>query len=114
MTDLKPGQRVSVTFTGTVRTPGTGHLWIENDGGPSNLIPNGQITPLDPANWPPQVGDIWELDGYEYAAKQARRGRPGKIFVVSVDDREDGFYLTDSRADEFKNSSPTLLRRRGE
>jgi hypothetical protein len=32
------------------------------------------IEKLDPLNWPPQPGDVWEIDGYEYVAVREYEG----------------------------------------
>lgn len=77
------------------------------------------ITPLDPENWPPQVGDIWEADGKEYVA-HANAIDPTSVVVCPIersssigpwwDDK--GPQADGSLFGNFKALGPTLVRRR--
>jgi hypothetical protein len=116
MTEYRKGQRVKVEFEGTVACVFQDgiHLGVYQDGaismgsGISVLIPATSITLLDPPDWPPQEGDIWEAEGREYFVR-ANADYDCKDRTVQV--REDGRLVY--RLDDFKALNPTPVRRRG-
>ena len=110
MTEYQKGQRVRVEVEGTIsavmadgsfaiaNVPGTR---FKDDG---LLNPKVTVTPLDPPDWPPQVGDIWEADGEEWFAAWSM----GNLVMVPAGEGC-SFIL-----DEFKALQPVLVRRRGQ
>lgn len=113
MTDFKKGDRVRVEFEGEVNIPRntTGRITIATTSGwlvhlPLESESAIKITLVDPQNWPPQPGDIWEGDGKEWFA---RTPRIETMFLVP-DDQSTAAYT----ADEFRELNPVLVRRRGQ
>lgn len=115
--DFVKGQRVRVSFEGKVKNPdmrvgsvGIGCLTeiLCDDGWTHLVCHNGDaIEPLEPASWPPQLGDIWETGGKEY---YVRRHSMRDDNVICSFDGESSFYQSD--LDAFKALSPRLVRRR--
>ena len=106
MTFVK-GQRVHVEFDGRVSNVRDEYcVTVKTDDAAYMVINVTYITPLDPANWPPQVGDIWEVEGEEYYVRENRRG---EIVIDRFTNLASSFVQ--GRLD-FKSLSPTLVRRR--
>ena len=106
------GQRVKVEYEAIVVSVGAESLHIRRlDKGCMWIgLDKHQVTPLDPADWPPQMGDIWEipkgaLEGYEFFIRQ---DGAGKIFATPQD--LGGLWDLDA----LKNYYPVLVRRRGQ
>jgi hypothetical protein len=83
------GQRVHVEFDGVVyTTPGAGSsgFYVSADdyhGGPS-WVPVSKVRALDPADWPPQPGDLWSnADGELFFAF---KNIAGDIFLLAEKD----------------------------
>lgn len=114
--DLKPGQKVHVEFDAVVGRMTTKGAWVESSAGTTHSIPAEYMTLTDPENWPPQVGDIWELDGVEYVARANRSIRlRGSVVLDAIGVEPNSVYEHDSdRFDDFARSYPTLVRRRGQ
>jgi hypothetical protein len=107
MSELKEGQRVKVELEGVlslvdkegvyVRVPADrsyAHwIWLEH----------AKVTPLDPPDWPPRVGDIWEAEGREWFARITSET---SIFIP--EDNNPSVLLA-----AFKALNPVLVRRRG-
>lgn len=117
----KPGQRVHVEYDGVIdNDPAGGRVVVRDSIGDRHFyIPDDvvTITPAEPANWPPQVGDVWEADGQDWYVRRYY-GTSGTYVIESFDGRNHGNYFTDSpyggSVDEFKERNPVLTRRRGE
>jgi hypothetical protein len=129
MSHPKPGQRVRVEFDGTVTRIEDGWLVVEQDEYPCFehqlwLPVSGDQQPvytqLDPAFWPPQIGDIWEAGGFEYMIRDARSASVTTRRTVGYDK---GYPLVSpldhaaptmrGRFDDLLAASPKLIRRRG-
>jgi hypothetical protein len=113
MTFVK-GQRVHVEFDGTIsRQIHEYGIEVQTADDAYMAINVAYITPLEPADWPPQLGDIWEVDGEEYYARENRaQVRRGEIVIDRFGNPADSFVQ--GRFDDFKSLSPTLVRRRGQ
>jgi hypothetical protein len=113
----RDGERVKVVIEGTILnvtddgaretiyvTTGAGathpghRVYIGIAGSDKGVV---SITRLDPANWPPQAGDIWKGNGLEWFATSDGHLTP--------DTGEEDWHVSD-----FKNLNPYLVRRRGE
>jgi hypothetical protein len=113
MTEYQKGRRVRVEFEGVISAEGnTGLMVIADEDNPCHLgvgwVPKSAVTVLDPPDWPPQQGDIWEitqgsLKGYEFFA---RRNSAGEIILSPQDG---GSAWT---PDVLKGYDPVLVRRR--
>jgi hypothetical protein len=115
MTEFKAGQRVKVEFGGTLKYLDDETMEIRTDDDYFYYIAPGRepgitITPLDPENWPPQVGDIWEADGGEFLARKSVAGRDA-IVCIPVDEMP-RHYAMDT--EPLKALNPVLVRRRGQ
>ena len=85
----------------------------------SNSIKLEYITLADPANWPPQVGDVWEADGLDWYVRQYQ-GRAGSMVVEPFDKDNhpditysySDIYPSHGQLEDFVNLEPTLVRRR--
>lgn len=137
MTDfIKPGTKVHVEFDGVVEEPESydaldpdrhtlslytkvspygflkvrdkkrhlyHYVWIDA-GSPL-------VTVTEPTDWEkygrPQIGDIWEAEGKEYAALSAFRPDDGNVILHGVDN------VIIYEVSEFKALNPRLVRRRG-
>ena len=119
MTFVK-GQRVHVEFDGVIDLPCTNSAYVTS-GNTTRWVSHKDITPLDPENWPPQVGDIWEVEGEEYFAQANAIDR--SVVVVPIERSSDigpwwdgesprGISPVESYIDNFKALGPTLVRRR--
>src|ERR1019366_10345025 len=114
MTFVK-GQRVHVEFDGVIDLPCTNSAYVTS-GNTTRWVSHKDITPLDPENWPPQVGDIWEAEGTEYYVRENRSRGLLDTIVVDRFARE-GRVFSESRLNgtanlnTFKSLSPTLVRR---
>lgn len=109
MGEFKAGQRVKVEYEGTVvvvhHEPKLAYV-IQRGGRNAWMYPeHSTITLLDPADWPPQVGDIWEANGQEWFA--CRRHDDGALLIKP----DDGGGMWDTKT--FKSLNPVLVRRRG-
>jgi hypothetical protein len=113
--EFTKGQRVKVELRGeivdihgkseltyVVKT-GSGNVWVYPNTAPT-------ITMLDPENWPPQVGDIWEADGREYYVRW--NGSTKRPAVASFDNTDTYWYA--EGLEGFRKLSPVLMRRRGQ
>jgi hypothetical protein len=111
------GQRVHVEFDGIVSVTTPHIIAVLTDTGAEMTINALYVTPLDPENWPPQVGDIWEVEGTEYYVRENRSGAGFGTIVVDRFTRA-GRSFGESRLnglanlDNLKALSPTLVRRR--
>jgi hypothetical protein len=114
------GQRVHVAFDGTIDSLREGWLIVEDHSfgmyhqiwayGAENLV-----TPLNPEQWPPRVGDIWEAGGVEFYVRSDSDGRD--MFVIESFDVNpevdiDCYAYYGRDLDEFKALNPRLVRRR--
>lgn len=118
MSEFKTGQRVHVEFDGTVPPymGGTEARVLINGSYQHWLNPvNLKVTALDPANWPPQAGDIWStIDGEngsetEWFARRARRAKGSDDCLILVSE-----YGPANVAEDVLKLNPTLVRRRDE
>lgn len=71
MTQLKPGDSVTVTYTGTIeRISPSGYRYVVMDSQDDrHYYSRGadvRLELLEPANWPPQAGDVWAAEGKQY------------------------------------------------
>ena len=121
MTDFKAGQRVHVAFDAVVSSVhAIGNLIeVQREGNLfTNSIQREDVTLAEPANWPPQVGDVWEADGLDWYVRQYR----GKLatFTIEPFDQanrpnehyDDAEIVGRYNVEEFKGLNPTLVRRR--
>lgn len=133
MAEYKRGQRLRVTLDLVVEDqasglPGntiTGLRAVGGTGDGPNYhaidlnAPFAKVEILDPANWPPQVGDIWEAGGREYFARLS--GQQSIWLIVSdchaaamADNQPDYYENVPGSLDAFKALNPVLARRRGQ
>ena len=121
MTELTKGQRVHVEFDGVITSRDGIFVYdVRSHDGADMAINSAYITPLDPGNWPPQVGDIWEADGEEFIA-EANASEHAYVVIEPINRFSDvgPFWERMGGAngptlDSFKSLSPTLIRRRGQ
>jgi hypothetical protein len=118
MSTFKKGQRVHVEFDGVISQVIGETAWVLPGGNSPGLRARGiqvsAITLADPADWPPQVGDIWEADGREYYVR-GRAVCTGLIIEpFNTDDPGPKWQYTDELLDEYKALNPVLVRRRGQ
>lgn len=71
----------------------------------SAYVPLSNVAPLDPENWPPQLGDIWESQGVERVVVRPLR----YLTEVEIRSIDGGFCIT---PEELKSLNPRLVRRR--
>jgi len=114
MTEFKEGQRVKVEYEGVIvavhHEPELVYI-IQRGGRNAWIYPKfSTITPLDPPDWPPQAGDIWEADGGEFLARKSMAGRDA-IVCIPVDDIHNHYAMD---TEPFKALNPVLVRRRGQ
>ena len=126
MTEYKRGQRVRVEVEGVIDwTLSDGRIRLRQPSGFADYVrvtaPDAKVTVLDPPDWPPQVGDIWEADGMEYHAEEWHRDPydPVTLVLQPSSHRPDTWaYSNDScyekNLDDFKALNPVLVRRRGQ
>lgn len=114
------GQRVHVEFDGIVRDPAVENadadwLVIQSDTGWHHKVWSDDVrnvvAPLTPANWPPQVGDIWETDGIEYVVR-VNRANHSNYLIQRIDLGNGAFAYSLATLDRFKALNPRLIRRR--
>jgi hypothetical protein len=128
MTEYKKGQKIRVSFETTVDraesrptppgghgfnfyTPGGTYIFVSPD---QESFDKYTIEILDPENWPPQIGDVWEAEGADYYAKAYGYKN---IHIGRFDNKTGGFSDSPDWArtiDKFKELSPVLVRRRSE
>lgn len=118
------GQRVRVEYTGTVERLNSfnGELvYVVPDGHDVTAFAHvSGVSAVNPAHWPPKVGDIWEAGGYEYMIRDARSASSttrrsvgydkGYLLVSPLDELAPSLR---GRLDELLAANPKLLRRRG-
>lgn len=115
MTEYRIGDRITVTFTGTIKSFDgyCGCANIREDNGHNHYVflgsPDVEGTRVNPDNWPPQAGDIWEAEGNEYYVRQSRR-QFAEPFIGSCNPDDPPFLH--SEFDRFKELNPRLIRRR--
>lgn len=120
MSQLANGQRVRVEVEGVVDSPDSIGTYVRDTDGRMIYVAWEMVTPLDPDHWPPQAGDIWEANGFEYMIRDVgSASATSRRRVVS-----DNPYLLVSPLDQLaptlhgrlaslKAANPTLIRRRG-
>ena len=115
---FRPGQRVHVEFDAEVasKQPYTTLVHLYSNSGALLVVNAKDVTPLDPENWPPQIGDIWEANGREYFAR-SHRGNDLWLVLDGFETREfysdaPGYSTSHKTLDQFKALNPTLARRR--
>jgi hypothetical protein len=131
MTEFKRDQRVRVTIeTKVERVYGDGRItfYVPPAGAGRYLTVDTvddtlgvTVEVMDPPNWPPQVGDVWEADGLDFYVRQYQGAR-GRIAIEPFErDSRPAVRYTDSVAaverdslDSFKALNPVLVRRRGQ
>jgi hypothetical protein len=107
--DLRAAVRYDSSGAGFVKVRdqhGTFHyIWV-NDREP------GSVELTEPANWPPQLGDVWQLpDGTEFFARCNTCNYDRLVLVADrSDDVRSNFY--DSEFETFKALGPVLVRRK--
>lgn len=114
MSEYKEGQRIHVEFDGTVTGQSGSIVYVTHDtekmGGYEFEVHSDSVTLLDPAGWPPQVGDIWEAEGREYYVRKNEYSHlEEKRQIVMVPDAGSWVDL-----DDLKGLNPVLVRRRGQ
>jgi hypothetical protein len=118
MTEYKKGQRVRVEYEGTIETvlkgsdgPQTAlyvHVYGAHKDKSNYVYPkHAKVTLLDPPDWPPQVGDIWEAEGREWFC--AYSPKYGEDRMVPENSGTRTLPLG-----SFKALNPVLVRRRGQ
>lgn len=120
MAQFKEGQRVRVELEGEIVVV---HPRADHESSrdsyvirPVRHLPAGgtfwtyaeHLTLLDPPDWPPQVGDIWEADGEEWFAGQSEPLGFGELVLTAASTRH---WLG---LGSFKGRNPVLIRRRGQ
>lgn len=114
------GTRIKVEFTGTVvedATSSVGRMWshaVRADNASGGCLHYLYLHPeiatvIEPEipNWPPQLGDIWVANGYEFIVITGV-GDDAPHVVTAIDD------MGSMTIDSFKKMKPTLFRRRGD
>lgn len=70
----------------------------------------GAVTPIDPLEWPPVPGDIWETDdGQEYFTRVFPLAEGG-VILAPFDPSEPAYQQSD--IERFRQRNPRLIRRR--
>jgi hypothetical protein len=116
MAEFKKGLRVKVEIEGIVESTSSYHgcADIRDNRGYAHFIcvtsDAVTVTPTDPPDWPPQVGDIWEAEGTEYYVRPSISER-GEVVIIGFEGHKD--YIQ-PRFDLFKALNPVLVRRRGQ
>jgi hypothetical protein len=117
VTEYPVGARVRVEFDGEIAnytSLGTkGHnVAVRRDNGFVHSVrPEDVAGILEPSNWPPQVGDIWNADGKEFYVR-ADTIVPDSLVAASFDGLAAYWLDTAEDVDDFKALNPTLVRRR--
>lgn len=128
MSELKPGQRVRIELEGVIPEMGggcdasfitrrhpeyetfnSGRLYVKS-------LTNFKVTVLDSADWPPRVGDIWEAEGREWAARDIYDDNPNQVVLTVLDypGLQAPPIVHQHSLDDFKALNPALVRRRGQ
>ena len=112
MADYKVGQKVKATTSGEITVVTSDGIWIKSKESSFNTFVHfsNNIEILNPPNWPPLPGDVWEADGelfmvYNSSGVTSMRnasGRPAKYYSETA-------Y---SNFDSFKNLNPILAYRK--
>jgi hypothetical protein len=78
---MKLGTRVTYTVTGSVERVGDGFVDVRDE--ETGLVSriSGEVTQLEPKNWPPQVGDLWTHLGVAFLVE----GTKDNIWMISSD-----------------------------
>ena len=126
MTEFTKGQHVKVKmeFEGTLVDPAGPKAWWVVTPNPDTGVPSQRLMfecemeVLEPAGWPPQLGDVWEAEGEEYYVRKYTMSTPTPMPVV-VQSFDKGPAYSDAYGNprnlpEFKALNPHLVRRRGE
>jgi hypothetical protein len=129
MSRFTKGQRVRVEIEGTVAsyhegggrhegmyvTTGNGeqchYVRLGVAGSPKGTV---SVTLLDPPDWPPQVGDIWESEGREYCVRGSNIREGVIIEPFNVANPGPRWQYANELLDDFKGLNPVLVRRRGQ
>lgn len=121
MNEFKEGQRVKVEYEGTVAPCGGGmDAVIKSKDAPYDDrlylldLAGIKVTLLDPPDWPPRVGDIWEAEGREYYVCGSSVKGGVIIEPFNVTNPGSKWQYADELLDDFKALNPTLVRRRGQ
>jgi hypothetical protein len=114
---VKKGDRVHVEFDGTVDYAGDQAILVHPDEAPIvHSVDNRLITLLDPAGWPPRVGDIWQAEGGEFYTRACRlESKRREVVIESMDGEPVNFWEGSedrSGLEDFKALRPVLVRRR--
>jgi hypothetical protein len=121
--ELNAGDRVKITGT-IVSTDEAlfGSITFRPDGGRPSVIYRpfdlGAVEKLNPVDWPPQVGDIWEADGLEYCAWSCTLNKYGtmepyqSIALTPFDGTDLPSYVDYRGMEDFRHLNPKLIRRR--
>lgn len=107
MSELKIGDKVKVSYTGTVRRATSDLTQVVDDGGgwhAYRISAGVQLEKLSPAHWPPRVGDVWEADGRVYFIRDT------SAFVLLALDAQSHHTLG---VPELAKLSPELRYRKG-
>lgn len=110
---FKEGQRVEFTGMGTIKNlyAHDGCFQVQDEAGYHHYVYPASakvaVKGADPANWPPQVGDVWKAGGVEYFARSHSDGR--RVVLVA----ENGTIYLPSEFPSIAKRNPTLIRRRG-
>jgi hypothetical protein len=116
MTEYKAGQRVKVEFEAKIESVDDRTIQVSTDDNyfyyfSPRIEPAIRITPVAPASWPPQVGDIWGVGGEEYYVREEVESY-SRIVIAAFSGGKDYFWST--CLDDFKALNPALVRRRGQ
>jgi hypothetical protein len=111
---MDTGDKVHVEFDGTVHY--VNYVNVVTVKGPLGgllAVPKTCVTVLEPADWPPQIGDIWAVGEIEYCARE-NYVLKDQMVVEPIDayEREESFY--EATMCNFKALKPRLVRRRSE
>jgi hypothetical protein len=131
MTEFKRGQRIRVVMESTVErvysdgritfyAPASGfreYVTVDTVDDTLGVL----VEVMDPPNWPPQVGDVWEADGKDFYVRQYQGdggsrvieefnyGFPRLRYTDKASAMSGSGYLTLA---DFKGLNPVLVRRR--
>jgi len=80
---MKLGQRIHVVFEGDlVNTGFTGWIHVQDDNGQVHELHGGEVWKMvDPPNWPPQPGDLWQHLGVSFLVEE----RKGTVWMLADD-----------------------------
>lgn len=121
MNEYKRGDKITVTFTGTIRETGSkdacAKVTDDSDCEFNHYVYLNssavEITRAEPDNWPPQVGDIWEVAGNEYSVRR-NSASPEQLVIqlLDIDESTSRWEYYKDNQDKFKALNPRLIRRR--